>query len=86
MAATDQNKVEPKKRTQPFWLIYLALLLSGILLLGEAASYAPLMKVTARLGTALLFSALALFVGNGRPAGFIATGIIWVAVLVTAAV
>ena len=73
----------PSKPSQPYWLIYLAALLAGLMMLAQAMQYHPATKITAKLGVALVYSALALFVGNGRPAGFIATAIIWVAVIVS---
>ena len=35
-----------------------------------------------RLGVGLIFSALALLVGKDRPAGIIATAIIWIAIII----
>ncbi|MFQ5454281.1 MAG: hypothetical protein ACE5D6_08860 [Candidatus Zixiibacteriota bacterium] len=75
----DIGKASKKK--QPYWLVYLSLLISGILLIADAYQFAHLYRWTARLGIALIFSALALFVGNGRQAGFIAVIIIWLAVI-----
>lgn len=72
-----------KKRKQPYWLLYISILLAGILLLADAANYAPLERLTARLGIALVLSALALVIGNGRQVGYWATGIIWGAVIIT---
>jgi hypothetical protein len=73
----------PPKKSQGYGLIYFALLLAGILMLAQAAGYHPLQRVPAKLAIGLLYSALALFVGNGRPAGFIATAIIWLSVIAT---
>ncbi|MEW6050947.1 MAG: hypothetical protein AB1644_07795 [Candidatus Zixiibacteriota bacterium] len=78
----DEQGGAPKP-TQPYWLVYLAALLSGLLMLAQAMHYYPATKITAKLGVALIYSAIALFIGNGRPAGFIATTIIWVAVIVS---
>ncbi len=72
-----------QKASQPYWLIYVGLLIGGVLLLADAQHYAPLQKISAKLGIGMIYSALALFVGNGRPAGIIATVIIWIAVLTT---
>lgn len=69
----------PKKR-QPYWLIYLSLLVSGVLLLADAYNVAHLQRWTGRLGVALVFSAFALFIGNGRKAGLLAVAIVWLAV------
>ncbi len=71
------------KPKQPYWLIYVGLLIGGILLLADANHYLPLQKISAKLGIGMIYSALALFVGNGKPPGIIATCIVWVAVLAT---
>lgn len=78
--AGEDNAQKPR---QPYWLIYVALLLGGILLIADASHYAPLQKISARLGLGMLYSAFALFIGNGKPAGMFATAIIWTAILVT---
>ncbi len=65
------------------WLVYVSAVLAGILLLAHALDFGPLQKITARLGIALIFSAFALLVGNGKPSGIIATALIWIAVIVT---
>jgi hypothetical protein len=75
-------KAKEKKR-QAIWLVYLAALVAGAILLADALNYELIQRLTARLGLALLFSAIALFVANGRPAGWIATAILWVAVILT---
>jgi len=73
------SKAPPaRKRKEPMWLVYVALLLCGVLLLAEAIGYAPLQRTTARLGIAFVFSAVSLFVGNGRISGYVAAGLIWV--------
>lgn len=69
-----------KEAGKAYWLIYVALLIGGVLLIADASHY---VQVTAKLGIGMIYSALALFVGNGRPAGFVAAAIIWVAVLAT---
>ena len=69
-------------KAEPNWLIYLALLLAGILLLAEAFNIYQLTRWTARLGIGLVFSAVAMFVANGRWAGNVAIVIIWLAVVV----
>jgi hypothetical protein len=65
------------------WLVLLAALIAGAVLLADGLSYAPAQKLTAKLGIALLFSAIALFIGNGRAAGYVATVILWAAVVAT---
>jgi len=71
-----------KVKKQPWWLLYISLLLSGILLLADAADIESLNLWTARLGIAMVVSAVALMVGNGRKVGFIAAATIWIAVLI----
>ncbi len=73
----------PKKPSQPYWLIYVGLLFGGMLLLADAQHYLPLQKISAKLGIGMIYSAFALFVANGKPAGIFATIIIWIAVLTT---
>jgi len=79
---SEGGSAAPKK-SQGYGLIYFALLLAGVLMLAQAAGYHPLQRVPAKLAVGLLYSALALFLGNGRPAGFFATAIIWLAVIAT---
>jgi len=59
------------------WLIYVALVLAGLLFLADAFGVSHLERWTARLGIALVYSAFALLVGNGRKVGYAATAIIW---------
>ena len=70
-------------KSRLLWLIYAALVLAGILLIGDAFDIGVITKLTARLGVALVFSAVALLVGKNHPPGIIATAIIWVAVIIT---
>ena len=79
----DKEKPEKTVKKQPYWLIYVALLLGGLLLLAHAFELSTLQKWTARLGIALVYSALALVVGNGRAPGYIAVVIVWLCVLLT---
>jgi hypothetical protein len=73
----------PSGPKQPYWVIYLGLLLAGILMLAEAANYYPLQKISAKLSLGLLYSAVALYVGDGRAPGYIGTVIIWGAIIVS---
>ena len=73
----------PPPKKQPFWLIYLALLLSGLLLLGDAYNLFGLSRWTARLGIALLYVVMALIVGKDKPAAAFGIGIVVVAVIIT---
>ncbi len=80
--AAEETKSQSKKK-QPFWLVYFSLLLAGLLLLADAYHFAHLDWWTARLGIALIYSAVSLFIGNGRTAGFVAAAIVWIAVIAT---
>ena len=82
MNETKTIKVRPPKKPM-MWLVYVSLALSGLLLLADAYSIYPLAKWTAKLGIALVYTAFALVVGNGRKSGFVASGIIIIAVLAT---
>ncbi len=79
MTEASAAKTSPKKMV---WLIYAALILAGIVFLADAFNISHLDRWTARLGIALLFSAFALIVGNGRKVGYIATAIIWLPLVV----
>ncbi|KAA3633421.1 MAG: hypothetical protein DWP97_09210 [Calditrichaeota bacterium] len=82
MNETKTVKVNKPKKPM-MWLIYVSLALSGLVLLADAYSIYPLAKWTAKLGIALVYSAFALVVGNGRKSGYTAAAIIVVAVLAT---
>jgi TctA family transporter len=70
-------------QSEPYWLVYIALVLAGIMLLADAYYIAQLSKWTARIGIALIYSAIAMFVGNGRWPGHLAVVIVWLAVILT---
>jgi hypothetical protein len=76
---SDQPKEGAKK--EPYWLVYIALLLAGVLFLSDAFHYRALQLWTARLGLALVYSAFALIIGNGRTPGFLAAAIVWLGVI-----
>ncbi len=80
MAGSDKQSA---KKKQPYWLVYLALLIGGMLMLADAYQITHLHRWTARIGIALMYSAIALLVGNGRRAGFMATAVVWLAVVAT---
>ena len=67
--------------SQGWWLVYTSMVISAVILLGEAFGLALTEKWTAKIGIALLFTAFALLVGNGRKSGYIATGILWVVII-----
>jgi len=76
---SDEKSAAPSKNNT-IWLVYLSLLISGILLLSDAYHLTQLQRWTARIGIALVFSAVALYVGNGRKTGFIAVIIMWLTI------
>ncbi|MDF1544905.1 MAG: hypothetical protein P1R58_07365 [bacterium] len=69
----------PKRKM--LWLVYLALGLAGLLLVGTEYGWPHISKWTARVGLALVYSAFALAISNGRKVGSIAAGIIWIAAI-----
>lgn len=79
MTETAPGRKSSKKKT---WLIYTALILAGVLFLADAFNISHLDRWTARLGIALLFSAFALIVGNGKKIGYTATAIIWLPLVI----
>jgi hypothetical protein len=70
-------------KSKPLWLVYLALALAGLLLIGDALNFHPLAKLTTRLGAGLIFAALALIMGKDSSVGVIATAIVWIAIIIT---
>lgn len=74
---------ENQKNNRSIYLIVISLIISGILLLADAVHFYTISKLTVRLGVGLIFSAIALLVGRNRPAGIIATAIIWIAIIIT---
>ena len=70
-----------REKKPMYGLIYFALFLSGILLLADAFDATYFNKWTAKWGIVLIYSAFALVVGNGRKAGFVAVGIMWVTLI-----
>lgn len=79
---TEKTVPDKSGKKFPGWLLYVSLLLSGILFLAEAAHIYTLQRIPAKLALALIFSAVALIVGNGRSIGYIAAGIVWLTVIV----
>ena len=68
-------------KNQYYWLIYLAALLAGVLLMADAVNYRPIVRIPARLGIALLYSAFAFMVGGTRGPAVIGTILVWAAVI-----
>ncbi len=83
MTETDVTKPGKKKNAEPYWLIYISAILSGLLLIGYALDIGALQKISARLGIGLLFGAFALIVGRSRVAGYIAAGLVGFVVILT---
>jgi len=83
MNTNETTETTKSRSTKLVWLIYIALIVSGILLIGDALNISALSKLTTRLGVGLVYSALALIIGKDRPHGIIAVGIVWVAIIIT---
>ncbi|MBD3258227.1 hypothetical protein GF377_07315 [candidate division GN15 bacterium] len=83
-SSTKQSK-QPgkKKRKEPVWLVYVAALLSGIILLADAVAQTHLSKTSAKLGIALIYSVIALLIGTKRTSAYVAAGLIWAATILT---
>lgn len=73
--------VAPSKSPPRLWLVWAALMVAGALLLGDAFAVKHLARTTAQLGIALLFSAFALLVTNGKGVGITAALIVWAAAI-----
>lgn len=73
----------PSSTRRPWWILYLTILVSGLLLLADGFQIAHLDRWTARLGIALVYSAFVLFVGKGRTLAIISAAIVCLAVLLT---
>lgn len=73
----------PSGKKPYYWLIYIAALLAGLLLIADAVSFRPIAKITARLGIALLYTAFAFIMGSTRASAIVGTVLVWLAVLLT---
>lgn len=60
-----------QKSTEPYWLVYIALVLSGIILLGHTFHVAELTRWTSKVGIAMIYSAFALFMAKGTTPGWL---------------
>ena len=80
--ASNSQTEEPKKKSF-FWMFYMSLLISAILLLGDGLAITHLEKWTAKVGVALLFSVFFLLVCKNQTKAIIASAIIWIAVIAT---
>lgn len=85
MTSTSANKAAkaPPNQKNQYWIMYVSLLVAGVLLLADAYTWPHLEKWTARLGIALIYTAVALLVGKGNTSSVIGSIILWVAVIVT---
>ena len=79
----DSSKSGPLAKSQPYWLIYLAMLIGGLLLLAHAMSLAAAQTLALKLAVALLYSAFALCISGSRLTGIWAAMIVWVVVILT---
>ena len=78
------EKTDPKPaRSGFYWLIYISLIIAAIMLLADGLGIDFLEKLTVRLGGTVLLSAFFLAIGKSRPAGIIATAVIWAAFIIT---
>lgn len=80
---TMNDKKVTTTKPQPYWLIYVSIFLAGLMLLADAFHYTALQKISARLGITLIISALNLIIGRGQPAGYIASAILVIALIIT---
>lgn len=75
--------VVPKSGAKGVWTVYLAALMAAAILLADAFGYAPLQRITAGLGLALLVSVVSLLATGAKPLGWTATVIVWAAVVIS---
>jgi len=80
--ATTTTVIQKAKK-QPYWLIYVSIFLAGLILLADAFHVTALQKISARLGVTLIISALNLIIGRNTTAGYAATAIIVIALIIT---
>jgi hypothetical protein len=80
-ASGTAAKPVAKKRSS--WIMYVALILAGLILIAEAFGLATLNRWTAKIGIALLYTALAYLVGQDRVVATIGVVIVWAAVILT---
>jgi hypothetical protein len=72
-----------KKSDNLLWLVALGFVVAGVLLMADALHFRFLSKLTVRLGSALIFSAIALIAGKDRPASIVSIAVVWLAVIIT---
>ena len=83
MAQSSSKSAAAPSGRKHEWLMWVALALAGIMLLADAYNWNQLDKWTARLGITLVYSAFALLLTGGKTVGYLSSGIVAVAVLLT---
>ncbi len=66
-----------------FWVLYLALIIAGVLLLADALQIGFLTRLSVRLGAGFIFSAIALIAGKDKPLPIISIALVWLAIVIT---
>lgn len=70
--------------TKPtYWMIYIAALFGGLILLADALGFAPMQRVTGKLAIGLIYSAFVLMTGKGKNVSVAAAVLIWAAIIAT---
>ena len=82
---TEKSTSVPNRTSsrQPYWMLYVAGLFGGIILLADALGFVPLQRVTTRLAIALIYSTFVLMIGKGKKLSYAAAVLIWAAVIAT---
>jgi hypothetical protein len=65
------------------WVLYLALIIAGILLLADALHIGFLTRLSVRLGLGFIFSAIALIAGRDKPLPIISIAVVWLSIVIT---
>jgi hypothetical protein len=71
------------KKKQPYWMIYVAALFGGVIMLSDAFSFAKMQKDTLKVGLALILSALFMLSTKAQKIAITAVCIIWLSVIAT---
>lgn len=71
------------KKKQPYWMIYVAALFGGVIMLSDALGFAPMQKITVKLGVALIYSAFILLTSKAQKIAITAACIVWLSVIAT---
>jgi len=77
------NEIEENKKSRMYWLVYVSLILSAIMLLAHGLDVSAVARLSTRLGGTILFSAIFIIVGRDRPMAIAATALLWIAFLIT---